>query len=353
MATLINFLNVPLPAEVVRDINDMMFEEILKAPELSSIHNLFTNVVYNKEIGFIQEGGLVGKASTGCNPEEDDWQIGTRKVTWEPKLWAINLKECYKDLEATVATYALKKGTAVSNLEDTDYMRVIITRLVDAIKKMYYRIIWFNDVNAANVADGGLVTDGVAKEYFNIINGLFLQLETAITNNPDLAVAISANTQATKALQLSSLTDADAYSILSDMYYKAPITLRGSGKMKFLVTQTIADAYQKYLVGKGIESTYKNLVDGVPQLTFLGVPVIAMPLWDEMIQTYFDNGTTYDRPHRAVLCEQDNLAVGTPSEARFDDVLVHYDPVSKNTYIRVEDKIDAKLLNETRLVYAQ
>lgn len=350
---LINFLNNPLPTEVVRDINELVFEEIIKTPELSQLHNLFTNVVYDKEIGFIQEGGLVGKASTGCNPQEDDWQIGTRKVTWEPKLWAINLKECYKDLEATIATYALHKGTAISDLEDTDYMRIIVDRLVDAIKKMYYRIIWFNDTNAANVADGGLITDGVAKEYFNIINGLFLQLEAAVTNNPDLGITISANSQSTKVLQLSSLTDVDAYSILSDLYYKAPVILRASGKMKFLVTQTIADAYQKYLVGKGIESTYRNLVDGVPQLTFLGVPVIAVPVWDEMIQTYFDNGTTYYKPHRAVLCEQDNLAVGTPSDVRFDDILIHYDPVSKNTYIRVEDKIDAKLLNDTRLVYAQ
>lgn len=350
---LVNFLQNPLPAEVVRDINEMIFEEIVKTPELEAIHNIFTDVVYNKEIGFLGEGGLVGKKSTGCNPEEDDWTIPTRSVVWEPKLWAINLKECYKDLEATLAVYALHRHTAISDLEDTDYMRVIIDRLIDSIKKMYMRLIWLGDENAQNVSDGGQITDGISVDYFNVLNGLFLQLEAAITNNPELGVTIAANAQATKALQLSSLTDADAYAILSDMYYKAPVQLRASGKMQFLVTQTIADAYQKYLVGKGIESTYRNLVDGVPQLTFLGVPVIAVPVWDEMIQSYMDDGTKFINPHRAVLCERDNLAVGVNGAVRFDDILIHYDPVSKNTYLRVEDKLDTKLLNDTRLVYAQ
>lgn len=353
--TTIDFSKFTFTAEQIRDINELVFDEVLRSPELNALHDMYSGIVYDKEIGFITGGGLVGKAGQGCNPEAQDFVINTRKVVWQPRDWEVIIDECAKDLDKTCAIYCKNLGIRAHDLTDTDYAAIVVRVLSDAIKDMLYRIVWFNDTDATNVSDDdtpGQITDGVDVEYFTIIDGLFKQLLTASTAHPELLVTITANSQATKAAQMSGMTADAAYQLLSDMYYKAPVLMRNSGNMRFLVTQSIADAYQQYLTGKGIESTYRNLVDGVKSLKFLGVDVIPMPVWDVMIQSYFDQGSSkgYYKPHRAVLIEKANTAVGTPSDGVLDTVDAFYDRKSRINRFEAADRIDAKILNDTRFV---
>ena len=426
MPPIVDLSKFTFTAEQIRDINELVFDDILHAPDLSVIHTMYSGIVYDREIGFITGGGLVGKAEQGCDPDSQDWAIGTRKVVWTPKGWEIRIEECASDLNNTMVVYAKNNGIRIDDLTDTDYMAILVIVLTDAIRDFFYRLVWFNDTDAANVSveslpvatvssqtsgsaivgtvyagvastaagavkcalsngtivylsgtaatgnavsgttyytkdtankntvlSGGIITAGVDTGYFTILDGLFKQLQAAVTVDSSLLSTISANSQSTKAAQLSAMDGDAAYALLNDMYFKAPIELRTSGNMQFLVTQSIADAYLQYLMGKGIESTYRNLVDGLSSLSFLGVEVIAMPIWDKMIHSYNDLGATYYKPHRAVLIEKANLAVGTPSEEAYEGVDVWYDKKSRKNFIETKDKLDAKLLNPARLVYAQ
>lgn len=426
MPPIVDLSKFTFTAEQIRDINELVFDDILHAPDLSTIHTMYSGIVYDREIGFITGGGLVGKAEQGCDPDSQDWAIGTRKVVWTPKGWEIRIEECASDLNNTMVVYAKNNGMRIDDLTDTDYMAILVIVLTDAIRDFFYRLVWFNDTDAANVSveslpvatvssqtsgsaivgtvyagvassdagavkcalsngtivylsgtaatgnavsgttyytkdstnkntvlSGGIITAGVDTGYFTILDGLFKQLQAAVTVDSSLLSTISANSKSTKAAQLSAMDGDAAYALLNDMYFKAPIELRTSGNMQFLVTQSIADAYLQYLMGKGIESTYRNLVDGLSSLSFLGVEVIAMPIWDKMIHSYNDLGATYYKPHRAVLIEKANLAVGTPSEEAYEGVDVWYDKKSRKNFIETKDKLDAKLLNPARLVYAQ
>ena len=185
-----------------------------------------------------------------------------------------------------------------------------------------------------------------------MLDGYFKQLQVAVTAKSELLVTIAQNNQATKKEQME-LSGDEANAILEKMYFAAPIPMRSSGKMRFLVTQSVADAYTKYLLGKNLESTYKNTVDGLSALYLQGIEVIPMPIWDEMIQSYQDKGATFYKPHRAVLIEQANLGVGLPTEEELENVDVWYDKTDRNNYMLAAGEIDAKLLNDTRLVYAQ
>ena len=185
-------------------------------------------------------------------------------------------------------------------------------------------------------------------------------MRAAVTADANLGVSVAANSQTSKSAQMSYMTPDRAYALLSDMWYKAPIKLRQmkadtneANRPRFLVTQSIADAYEQYLIGKGISETYVNLIDGVKALSFLGVPVIAMPIWDEMIQSYQDLRDTYFKPHRAVLTTKSVLAVGTGSSQLFGSVDVWYDKTSRKNFIELKDKIDAKLANPAHLIYAE
>lgn len=424
---MISFSAFTFTAEQIRNINELVYEGIAKLPELSELHTMYDGIVYDKEIGFLTGGGLVGKAAQGCNPTPQDWSVGSRKVTWTPKSWEIFLDECASDLENTMVVYAMNKGTRVDDLTDTDYMAIVVEVLIDAIKEMFYRLIWFGDTDADNVDwneypkaaateqtagsaivgtvylgvtkttagavkcaladgtivylngeaatgnaeagktyyskdtahpvtinEGGNLTTGVDEDYFNILDGLFKQLRAIIALDADVKVTIAANSQTSKADQLAYLTPERAYNLLSDMWYKADIKLRQrKSECRFYVTQSIADKYEQYLVGKGIESTYSNLVDGVPALKFNGVPVIPMPMWDANIQSYFDLGDIYDAPHRALLTTKSVIAVGTPSAKAFDEVDVWYDKTSRKNYILCKDKLDAKILSDKMLIYAE
>jgi hypothetical protein len=215
--------------------------------------------------------------------------------------------------------------------------------------------------NPVTINEGGYITEDVDPEYFDIIDGLFKQLRGLVAEDNTRGVTITANSQDSKTGQMTYMTPDRAYTLLSDMWYKAPIKLRQmkadtnvENRPKFLVTQSIADAYEQYLIGKGIDRTYVNLVEGVQVLSFLGVPVVPMAIWDEMIQAYNDLGDTYFKPHRALLTTKSVLAVGTPNgEREFGEFDIWYDKTSRKNYILLKDKLDAKIANPDHFIYAE
>jgi hypothetical protein len=499
MSNSINFdlANFTFSAEQIRDINELVYEGIEKLPELSAIHQFYRGIIYDKEVGFITGGGLVGKKGQGCDPQTQDWRVSTRKVLWQPKEWEIFLDECAEDLKNTMVLYAMNQGTRVDDLTDTDYMAIVVEVLIGAVYKFMYRLIWMSDTDAEevdfetlNVAElatltavptaavtvqtagsplvgevyevsaaddkvkcaladgtviylaaeestgdaedgktyyskdtehkitpiegtvymgvakgtqgaqkctlsngtivylaadpatgvaqedktyysltgatqevnvGGYITEDVNPEYFDIIDGLFKQLRGLVAEDNTRGVTITANSQDSKTGQMTYMTPDRAYTLLSDMWYKAPIKLRQmkadtnvENRPKFLVTQSIADAYEQYLIGKGIDRTYVNLVEGVQVLSFLGVPVVPMAIWDEMIQAYNDLGDTYFKPHRALLTTKSVLAVGTPNgEREFGEFDIWYDKTSRKNYILLKDKLDAKIANPDHFIYAE
>lgn len=347
------FLDVyTFSTEEIRDIKELVIEQFLNAPDLNFLHTMYSGIVTDKEIGFIGEGGIVGKAGTGCTKIPQDWTIGSRKLTWHPKQWEIFLEECKTDLENTMVTYAMKNGVDRFDLTDTDYMSIVTDVLSLAVKKMIWRIIWFNDTLADNFVDGGIITNGIDPGYFNIIDGLWKQFQLAIVAHPELGVAIAANAEATKALQKSALTPDLTNTMFENMLDAAPIELRDPAKASFFVTQSIADKYARYLKGKGIDATYINLVEGITALKYDGYNVIPMPIWDEMIAKYNVTGTKVYKMHRAILIEKENLGVGTPSTGVIEDFKIWYSDDKFSNFIYAADKIDALLLNDQRFVLA-
>lgn len=420
MALKIDFSKFTFTAEQIRDINELVKDQILEAPDMEYIHQIYPGIITDKEIGFITEGGLVGIAGQGCSPVPQDWQIGTRKVVWTPKEWEILIEECATDLENTMTVYCMKNGITGS-LEDTDYMAVVVEILVKAIKKAIYRIIWFSDIDAENseylpiatlteqtdgsaivgtvyqkvesttenavkcatsegvvvylsaaaatgnaasgkeyysksatdtVNVGGDLTPGVDPMYFNILDGYWKQLGSAVAAKSAQLVSIEANTETSKKEQWEALTPQAAYNILSKMYFDAPITMRNGGKARFLCTQSFADAYQMYLEGKDLESTYTNLTDGVKALMFRGIALIPMPIWDEILLSYYQKGDAIDNPHRVLFIEKENLAVGMPNGSAMENLDIWYNKDTRKTKIEGIDKIDAKVLNDGRFIMA-
>lgn len=162
----------------------MIMEDTIQGPDINSIHTVFPDIVTNTEVGYIGEGGMVGVVNTGCNPTPQTWNINTRKLKWEPGTWEILLSQCYTDLQQSATIYSLRTGVDIPDFTDTDYMNIVIEVLERSIMDFWYRLFWFNDKDAKNVTNSGIITDDLDLKFFTIINGFWKQITTQVTANP-------------------------------------------------------------------------------------------------------------------------------------------------------------------------
>jgi len=343
MAALLDFTQFTFSDEEVRSVNELVMEEMIKSPELNLIHTIFPNIKIDKEVGFIGAGGLVGKARQGCDPVAQAWNIGSRMLKWTPADWEILIHDCYIDLKSTAAVYSLKTGVAQPDFTNTDYMAIVVEVLALAMKEMVWRIVWFSDVAAADIAGGGVLKNGTDEDYFNLIDGLWKQIIVQYTAVPAQLTAITQNAGATYALQALPASAVQAY--LSSLVYTAPMELRNMADAFIVSTQSVYDAYEQSLVGLTIESMYTNLVNGQRTLKFNGIPVIPIPAWDKMIRTYYDNGTTWYKPHRALYTTKRVLGIGIDDPKELSELAIWYDRDSRKVKMEGMGTIDSKLMN--------
>lgn len=335
--------------DTLHSVSELAFDEVIKGPDLNMIHTIYSNIVTYAQLGFVGKGGLVGVKNQGCDPTPQAWTVGTRDLKFDPQAWEILIALCYTDLESTAAVYSMRKGIDMSNFEDTDYMAILLEVLLSSMNEFVYRLIWFEDKDAKNVADGGTVTDGVDTDYFTIIDGLFKQMRMQSADNPKQRVTIAENAGATYDAQ--SVTSDAAVSYIKTMYRQAPIQLRNLKDKFFLTTQGIWDAYAESLQSaRYLETTYLNLVNGMQTVSYNGVPIIAMPIWDEIITSYFDNGTKFDNPNRIVLSAKSVLAFGVDDPNAFENVESWYEKKDRKVYLQSMGKADAKLANPALFV---
>lgn len=343
MATLLDFSNFTFSDEEVRSVNEMVMDEIITSPELNLIHTIFPNIKIDKEVGFIGAGGLVGKARQGCDPTPQAWNIGSRMLKWTPADWEILIYDCYLDLKSTAAVYSLKTGTKQPDFTSTDYINIVVEVLSIAMKEMIWRMVWFGDTDAADITGGGVLTDGTDEDYFNLFDGLWKQMTVQVTANAAQKVTIAENAGATYAAQALPTTSILTY--LKNMVYKAPLELRQMEGKMIVCTQSFYDAYEQSLQGTALETMYANLTDGQRVLKFNGIPLIPVPAWDRNIATYYDNGTTLYKPHRAVLTTKAVLGIGVDSTSELSELDIWYDKKSRNVIMEGMGTIDAKLMN--------
>lgn len=331
--------------KVIMAVSEMIFDETIQGPEINSIHTVFPGVVAHEEIGFIGQGGLVGVKGTGCSPTPQEWAIATRKVEWDPVRWEILLQQCWTDLEQAATVYSLRTGIDIPDFTDTDYMNLILEVLSNSMMDFWWRLFWFSDTAAANVTDGGIITDGIDVDYFNILDGFWKQIYTQIAANTDQKSAtITENAGTTYATQ--RLDPANVQQYFADVVFGAPLLLRRQSDKFILVTQSVYDAFAQTLMNACcLESSRLTLLNGIDALSYNGIPVIVNPKWDEMIMAYEDTGTKLNNPHRILFTAKSVLGIGVDSATSFDNLRVWYDPNSRYVKIEGMGRADAKLTN--------
>ena len=347
----INLDALHFTADELRSLNELTVQKVLEAPMLDKFHTLVTGIKNDKRIGIIPGSfGLVGKAAQACDPTAQCYELPAVEKTWEPRYLEVIIDMCVDELADSLMKLAMKCGVDVYDLTNTEVFSFILDILGSDLPKMVFRHAWFGDQNANNFP-AGIITPGIDPDFFNVIDGFWVQFAEIYAANADQLIALPGNNQATTALQFSVATPLLTYNAINNLIDSAPCELAEQPDRMILVTKSVMDRLRRQLQALGTAfQDYKLMTNGVEIATWDGIPIYSICLWDQWIRAYENNGTTLNDPHRAVYTTKSNLNIGMACTSLFDNINTFYDQRSRYNRIEAVDAFDAKIIDDNLLM---
>lgn len=356
MATPIDFTSLTLNIEEARSMAETVQESTYVRPEIKDAHGVMTGVEMDKYIPILGQFGLFGKVDPGsCGTNTESGQIPISQKQWAPKLVSFRIPHCQDDVPDLIKFWK-KSRIAKNTWEDVDneMMAFINDRASDAVAQSILRISNLANTTNSPVGDATgneLLTSGTDKTYFNMLNGMWAQIEADQAGSAlSYRYTISENGEASKTAQLA-LADSRALTVFRSLYNN--IDPRAfEGNLVFQVSRTLLNNWQDFMEDKSQVFQLDRTEKGSTKFSYRGIPIVVIYDWDRFITSYFDNGTTYYLPHRAVLTDLNNIPIGTSDEESMTSIDSFYDKKDKKWYLDVAYKIDQKNLLEYNMAVA-
>lgn len=354
MAELINLAALTLNAEEARETADLVFENTYARPEITQVHGVMTGVEMDKRIPILGQFGLVGKVDPGsCGVNTETGQVPVSEKTWTPKLISFRMPHCQADVPQLLKFWKRARIAAKTWEEvDNEMLAFLTDRITDATVQSILRLSSFGDTAADTVANGGQLTNGTDKGYFTPLNGLWKQI---FTDQAGAALShrytIDENTEATYVAQGALAADR-ALLMFRDMYNNIDPRAFDGQNLVFQVTRSLFTNWQDFLEDKSLVFMLNRTEEGATQWSYRGIPIVVRHDWDRFIRQYFNNGTTWYLPHRAILTDINNIPIGTSDEESLTSLDAFYDKTLKTHYTDVAYKLDQKNILEYNLAVA-
>lgn len=351
-----------LNSENAKATAEMIYEKKFMSPAWSEFMDLYTGIVHDKQIPILGNfNGLAGSVRENCDTTPNASTISNTEKTWTPKLISDRFEECYEPLEATFWKWFLKPGVEKSDLTGTEYEAFIVDRISNYMSDdMIMRLLFFTSTTISsgttnNISSGDL-------KFFNMIDGIFKQLETITAADTTKRVTISENAQSTYSGQqfatpsttvhpvtdyLDLLTVGNGTTILPSM------ELRGEADQIILVTQSVADQYfrERKAAGDSAGVAYQRTESGMTKFQYNGIDIVAIPTWDRLIRRHFDNGTKWTNPHRMLYTTKTNLAVGVEDAGTLKEFKSEYSSYNEKWFAKFTFKLDTKVKLDQLVMY--
>lgn len=345
---LFDLQSLTMNPEEATQVSQAIFERTIVGGQLQDHHDIVTGIHHDTQIPFIGNMGLVGKQITSCDRNPNPRTIPLSEKWWRPKLIGDRLKHCAIDVPQLFKLFqkAQRVNPDYYDRIGSEEMGMILAKLEQAMNKMLNRLVWFGDTGAENVTDGGLITDSVDVEYFNIIDGLFKQIFAEVPTSASNYVEIAANAGASYSAQ--KMASGTALETLRAMHNTVDArffeAIEEGAQPEFEVTRGFYQNYYDTMEDKSIVFSLGETRDGMNQLNYRGIPIKVRHDWDSNIRSYQDNGAKSNLPNRAILTVKENIPVGTVSTEDFNNVEAWYEKKDKANYIDFDLKLDTKHL---------
>lgn len=351
MPTLVNFSALTADNGAVKTIAELAFTTAWETGELSTVANIKTGQKDGAKLDFIDRIDAIATAGRGCTPTYTAVTPKGFEKSWSMGDYSIPIKICAEAWRKTVADYALKKGTELDDMTNSEIIEKILMPLISrAYDEALWRMSWFGDKNAKLQSAGGVLKAGTDVNLFKMCDGLWKRLATIIAANSAQQTTIAANSAASYALQKSGINTAGvAVGIIESMLADADGRIFNNGG-KLLMTNSFFQALRK-----DYNNTYKqtipfeNVSRGVSISQYDGIQILVFNEWDQIIKQYEDDGTKLNNPHRVVYANPENLLIGTEDSKMIADLDLWFDKTDRQNYLYAASNIDT-LVAEDELV---
>lgn len=368
----IDFEKITPDNGAVRELSELLFLKFFQEPNaLEKFCVWNTGVMHGDKVAGIGSFGPLGKKITKhCSNEYESSVVSAQEKTWEIGYWAIFEKLCVDDVIPTLIKRTLKSGTDIANLTDGDYIdKVLMPLMEDAINRLLWRLAWLGDKEAANavvtqngendVISGGIITQGLEVELFNVCDGFFKRLTDLTISAPERRVVIQANQATTKIEQKEQLrVHGTAQKLIDQVIDAMPMVLRQATNKAIMMTQSVADALSMDIRegNKGSELQWEAIFGGVSMAKYNGCDLYAIALWDEMFTDFHKvEGQKVNyvvNPHRVVATTLDNLQLGTMSSQTLTSLKAWFDEKEDMNYIKAKDSLGTQIWQDNLCIYA-
>lgn len=357
---MIDFSKFTVGNGALTDLRELLFLTIHKDPVIEKLVTTKTGVKNGDVLDFINGMGDVGIHASGCNPTYSKIDITGIEKKWDLGPWQIAKHICYTELEGTLGELALNEGTDIAYLEDTPYWDLLIKLLKQAITEMYWRIVFFADKNAKNIADGGILKAGIDPKYFTMCNGLWKRFTDIIAANSNQQTVVTANVaknnDTTPTLTYQSQKEAvraEGYAIklIDTLLSDADSRIFDQPDASIYMTSSLFKALRSDVVAHYTKATmpWEQVAAGIHVSEYDGVRIVVLDIWDRLIKKYEDTGTALNNPHRAVVCSPKNLFVGTDDKSHIATLRTSFNDETQYNNIFATAKIDT-LVGEDELI---
>ena len=346
----INLDNLHFTPDELRSLNELVVTAVLEAQALNAFHTLVTGIKNDKRIGIIPGTfGLILKAAQACDPEPQCHEDIADEKTWEPKYLEFINDMCIDEITNSLMRMYID-CTNPYDLTQTDIFKFILSIYAKDLPKEVFRHAWFGDTAAAQFPLG-VLTPGIDPAFFNVINGFWQQMAVIYAANPLQLNAMPGNTQLTYALQQTVATPLLTYNAVNTLIDNAISELTQQPDRILLVTRSVFDRLRRQLQALGTAfQDYKLMINGLEFATWDGIKIVSVPLWDQLIRAYENDGTRWNDPHRVVYTTVSNLNIGMACTSLFENINTFYDPRSRYNRIEASDAFDAKIIDDRLLM---
>jgi hypothetical protein len=314
---------------------DIAFKPSEDTPALSDIFTIDPGIKDKKQYNLLNQLNKILKPYTGCERTFSGAQVITNK-TLQTKEFDLNLEWCKDDFtEQLAGKYNhlaqewLRTGIDSFNPEGTPINSIISQLIEDAVRRDVFRRVSFGE-------------SGNSSADWNQIDGLWtLMIDSSGGSNYCVRRAGSA-------LGTGSLTADNAIAALQAVWDESHNLLKAVSvsQKKFYVTGSVYDGYLKKLQGTGAvtEQAFTNIQTGKSSLTFNGVDVVPVRIWDTELEDSA-NPLFGTAKHLVILTTKPNHILGIESGADLNKVEGWYERKDRKYYFEGNMKMGYQYLH--------
>jgi hypothetical protein len=200
----------------------------------------------------------------------------------------------------TIKGELLRLGLNKDDITGTILQEIVANVMLRGVDRDLQRQLWFNDsANATAPYVDYNSYDGILKQ----LAGLPASQRLAIASG-----ALGANVAKAEFQTMIDAMPSEGMEMRDDLV--------------FFVTRSLADNYRQTLAAGGQELAYISMTDGTKQLSYQGIPIVEMGLWDTVIANDSNIAVPLTAPslntpankldgHLAVLTVKNNIVVAT------------------------------------------